>query len=227
MNAAQPRSKKRTVTGIQSDVLPYHSGRRQGPSPIQIDVTQVLQTVPRVSEYARVIEFGWLLCRQPLEDTLFNPSDDEQQVIPAWTAFNVSLEDGKIPRESCVGFCPVIEASPTELPTVYTVLQRSLDMADQLGQDDVIVVFDQAIYAKALEILWQNEQHFNRLVVRMGTFHITCAYLSTIGKRFGDAGLSDVLIESGVMATGSVAGVLEGRHYNRAVRIHKVIMRTV
>lgn len=227
MIAAQPRSKKRTVIGIQSDVLQYHSGRRQGPSPIQIDVTQVLQTVPRVSEYARVIEFGWLLCRQPLEDTLFNPSDDEQQVIPAWTAFNVSLEDGRIPRESCVGYCPVIEASPTELPTVYTVLQGSVDMADQLGQDDVIVVFDQAIYAKALEILWQNEQLFNRLVVRMGTFHITCAYLSAIGKRFGDAGLSDVLIESGVVATGSVAGVLEGRHYNRAVRIHKVMMQTV
>ena len=31
---------------------------------------------------------------------------------------------------------------------------------DQLGQQDVIVVFDQAIYAKALEVLWQNQQQF-------------------------------------------------------------------
>lgn len=223
MDANRPRSKKRTIEGVNSDVLPYHSGKRRGPNPIQIDVTQILQTDSGVSKYARVKDFGWLLCRQPLEDTPFILSDNEKQVIPAWAAFNASLEEEKIPRECCVGYCPVIEASPTELPTVYTVLQRSLDMADQLDQEDVIVVFDQAIYAKALEIMWQNEQRFRRLVIRMGAFHITCAYLAAIGKRFGDAGLSDVLIESGVVATGSVAGVLEGRHYNRAVRLHKVI----
>ena len=44
-------------------------------------------------------------------------------------------------------------------------------MADQLGQRDVIIVFDQAIYAKALEIVWQNPQQFQRVVLRMGTFH--------------------------------------------------------
>ena len=93
-------------------------------------------------------------------------------------------------------------------------------MADQLGQHDVIVVFDQAIYAKALEVLWQNNDQFQRLVVRIGSFHTICAFLAAIGKRFGDAGLADVLVESGIVASGS--GVIEGRHYNRAVRTHKV-----
>ena len=204
------------------DVLPYHSGPRRGPSPIQLEITQVLTTDPAVSQYAKLLDFGLLLCRQPVEDTLFQMSDVQQQVIPAWTAFNVNLNRENMPRENCIGYCPVIESSPTELPTVYTILQRSMDMADQLGQKDVIVVFDQTIYAKALEIMWQNQQHFQRLVVRMGAFHIACAYLAALGKRFGDAGLSDILIESGVVAKGSVAGVLEGRHYNRAVRTHKV-----
>ena len=39
---------------------------------------------------------------------------------------------------------------------------------------------------------------------------------------FGDAGLADVLVESGIVGAGSVTGVIEGRHYNRAVRTHKV-----
>ena len=30
-------------------------------------------------------------------------------------------------------------------------------MADQLGQRDVTIVFDQSIYAKALEIVWQGK----------------------------------------------------------------------
>ena len=45
--------------------------------------------------------------------------------------------------------------SPTEIPTVYTVLKQSIQIADQSGQQDVIVVFDQAIYAKANEIIWR------------------------------------------------------------------------
>jgi len=46
--------------------------------------------------------------------------------------------------------------------------------------------------------------------------------LAAIGKRFGDAGLADVLMESGIVASGSVAGVIEGWRYNRAGHTHKV-----
>ena len=97
-------------------------------------------------------------------------------------------------------------------------------MAQQLGQHDVIVAFDQAIYAKALEVLWQNKHQFQQLVVRIASFHTICAFLAAIGKRFGDAGLADVLMESGIVGSGSVGGVIEGRHYNQAVRTHKVHM---
>ena len=91
----------------------------------------------------------------PIEDTLFSLAQNQQQVISAWSGFNVLLRKNSIPRESSIGYCQVIEASPTELPTVYTVLQRSLQMAQQLRQHDVIVVFDQAIYSylDMLEVL--------------------------------------------------------------------------
>ena len=60
------------------------------------------------------------------------------------------------------------------------------------------------------------------MVLRMGTFHTVCAFLAAIGKRFSGARLQDILIESGIVATGSVSGVLHGKHYNRAIRTHKV-----
>ena len=143
-------------------------------------------------------------------------------VIPAWTGFNIKLQQENVPRESSIGYCQVIDASPTEIPTVYTLLQKSLQIADQLGQQNVTVVFDQAIYAKALEVIWQNQETFQRLVVRMGSFHTICSFLAAIGKRFGDAGLGDIVTESRIVGSGSVAAVLEGRHYNRALRTHKV-----
>ena len=56
----------------------------------------------------------------------------------------------------------------------------------------------------------------------MGNFHIICNLLSTIVKLFGDAGMRDLALESGVIAAGSVDKVFEGKHYNRAVRFHKL-----
>lgn len=219
----RPRcSKKRSLNLIPTDVLPYHSGNRQGPSPVNIPIVDIVEINPETGAYARAIDFGWMMCRQPVQDTIFTFDTDQSQVIPAWTGFNIKLQQNNIQRESSVGYCQVIEASPTEMSTVYTILQQSLQMASQLGQRDAIVVFDQAIYAKALEVIWQNKEQFNRLVLRMGMFHTICAFMAAIGKRFGDAGLGDILMESGVVGAGSVPGVLEGRHYNRALRTHKV-----
>ena len=57
----------------------------------------------------------------------------------------------------------------------------------------------------------------------MGVFQMACTMLPIIRKRYQDAGLRDSCVESGVLAEGSVAGVLDGRGYNRAVRLHKLM----
>ena len=57
----------------------------------------------------------------------------------------------------------------------------------------------------------------------MGVFYTACTLLSIIGKRFQDAGLRDLSVESGAIAEGSVAGVLDGRRYNCGVRLHKIM----
>ena len=87
-----------------------------------------------------------------------------------------------------------------------------------------MIVYGQAIYAKSLEILWKNQDEFKRVVLRMGAFHVSCCFLAVIGKRFDGAGLIDLFIEAEILGAESVSGVLEGRHYNRAVRVHKLFM---
>ena len=82
---------------------------------------------------------------------------------------------------------------------------------------------DQALYAKATEFAWKHTSKYANIILRMGTFHTIMTLLSTIGKLFQGAGLRDTSIESGIIAEGSVSGVLEGRMYNRAVIVHKYI----
>ena len=82
---------------------------------------------------------------------------------------------------------------------------------------------DQALYAKATEFAWKHTSKYANIILRMGTFHTIMTLLATIGKLFQDAGLRDTCIESRIIAEGSVSGALEGRMYNRAVRVHKYI----
>ena len=57
----------------------------------------------------------------------------------------------------------------------------------------------------------------------MGGFHACCSFLAVIGKCFGDAGLKDLIIESGLdLGDGTVEEIMKGKQYNNATRIHHV-----
>ena len=93
--------------------------------------------------------------------------------------------------------------------------------------NEIVCVFDQALYAKVVEIIRKHSEKFSSVIIKLEVFHTICTLLATIGKRFQDAGLRDLCIESGVIAEGSVSGVMEGRKYNRAIRLHKLIYESL
>ena len=109
------------------------------------------------------------------------------------------------------------------MPTVYEALVQSKKIMDTLNLSNIVVVFDQALYEKAIEILWKHGDAFKKIILRMGGFNLICTLLAIIGVRFKDAGLVDLCIESDVFAEGSVNGVLEGKKYNRAIRFQKLL----
>ena len=95
-----------------------------------------------------------------------------------------------------------------------------------LDLPSIVVVMDQALYAKAAEIAWKQDQ-FSNIVLHIGTFHTICVALAILGKRFGDSGLKDICIEAQIVAEGSISGVIDGRHYNCGVRAHKYRYETL
>ena len=215
------KSRRRTLTSDSAPLLDFTLKKRKGPTPfdkLELDTTMAHLEEP---EYK---DFAWLMSRSPIDTEVHESVTSDTfppQSVPSWTAFNAASTHIDMPM-SVVGYCHMIDSNPSDPQTVYNALQRSLAMADELGQRDCVVVFDQALYARAIQIIWQNKDLASRIVLRMGAFHTACTFLRVLGKRFGDAGLTDLLIESGALASGSVSGVLEGRHYNRAVRLHKV-----
>eukprot|EP00057_Strongylocentrotus_purpuratus_P019489 XP_011673963.1 PREDICTED: uncharacterized protein LOC105442958 [Strongylocentrotus purpuratus] len=205
------RTRKRSIQPPAANIDYYSGGQRRGPF-IEQDVAVDLEDHIHIQQSSRRLDSAYYFTKV-----------SNVHALPGWSGFNTLLQRCDIPPLTNIGYLPVIDASPTNLNTVYTILCRSVAIADQLGLNRIVVVFDQAIYAKAQEIRWRNDMFRDRLVIRMGEFHTAMAYLACIGKRFGDAGFQDIVIESEVVAAGSLRGVISGHHYNRSLRTHKLV----
>ena len=139
---------------------------------------------------SKIIDFIWVLC-----------SCATTLKVPNWTGFNHMLHDkGEEEPIQFVTYLPAIDRSPTSPDTVLELLVQSKAKAEHLGLQETDVVVDQAIYAKAVEIL-ANPTHRDLktfIVLRMGAFHIASTFITVIGKRFGDGGLRDLMIEANI-----------------------------
>ena len=215
-------SKKGTLEDFHIQILPYCGKKGSDPQAIQLKETTVKGSSDEI-KHSKKNDFLWLICKLDVSDSLF-PTILEALSISSWTGFNAILCESNIPRKSVVGYCPTIDASTTGFSTMYTLLVRFIKMADQIRQHDVPVVFDREIYAKAVEVICQRSEELSRVVTRIEAFHIACTLLAVIRKRFRDAGLEDVIIESEIIGIGSInIRALLIKYYNRVMQMHKIV----
>ena len=146
------------------------------------------------------------------------------QHIPSWTGFFIKIRQDVPIRPSKVGYLDCLDAPATEMSTIYHMLERALRIKSQLKVKSIVCVYDQAIYAKAYQIKCKEPEKFKSVFLMMGTFHIIMTLLAVIAARFKDAGLKDLVIQSVLVAEGSVDTMFSGsRAYKRAVRVYKIL----
>ena len=157
----------------------------------------------------------------PFHETYILPmpqeADHQIQVIPFWTAFNAQLSDKK-ECQTITAYAPIIDTKPADMAIVYTTMTKSKEMASALGQQHMVHTMDQQLYAVAQQVKWSEQETFQNTVLRLGGFHTLCAYISAIGKLWGDGGLLSMLTDSGVYAGGTATQMVMGKQFNRAVR---------
>lgn len=103
----------------------------------------------------------------------------------------------------------------------------SLAVSQEVGQEYAIVTFDLAVAKRAYSLVWQFSDKFNKGIVWIDVFHTICSVLGTIAKMVKGTGLAEILIEAGICASGSLEKVMSGRHFNRALRVHKLAMEAL
>ena len=67
---------------------------------------------------------------------------------------------------------------------------------------------------------WDELGHF---VIRFGGFHILDMFWKILGKRYGDAGLMDLLIESKVFVPNVAKVIMTGKNHKRCSLAHKLM----
>eukprot|EP00117_Sycon_ciliatum_P011697 scpid10404/ scgid5699/ len=222
--------KRKRALSLEPESLPDFVGRQKvNPPRFPYATIEQLDGVKHDgTDAVGLVDFAWRLVRACRDADLCNPvmslsEENPNQDVPSWSAFNGLTTSASTPPRSVLAYCPVVNASPTELSTVYGILKKCVSRCERAGMAFSLIVFDQAIYAKALDVISQRQDEFSSVVLRLGAFHVACTFMAVIGKRFRDAGLLDVLIESGISGHASASAALDGKQYNRAVRFHKVV----
>ncbi len=69
-------------------------------------------------------------------------------------------------------------------------------------------------------------ERYEKHIILIGTFHLVCAYLKMVGKNNIIFYFSDILLEAGLISSGSIEGVLSGKHYEQqSMHCHKVMVQ--
>ncbi|CAH3022120.1 unnamed protein product [Porites evermanni] len=160
----------------------------------------------------------WFLCRSGvLRHTA--------QVVPPgarWVWLTETSKNSSVQQSAVDHMAPVF-APVTENAIVQQILKLSRQASREVHPQYMVVTFDLAVAKKAYSLVWQSPGEFSDVIVHMGSFHLTGAFMGALGKKMRCSGLEEVLIESGICASGSIEQVLTGKHYNRALRVHKVV----
>ena len=188
------------------------SGKRAGPPPVS--PANIIEHLKNASAQSLTQNHVWVFARL---------SDVRDQKLNSWTGFNVKIRDVIDVYHQIILVTYQLLMLQQQQCQQFKNLNESMVIKESLHLESIGVVLDQALYSKATEITWKHQERYNNVILMMGNFHIICNLLSTIVKLFGDAGMRDLALESGVIAAGSVDKVFEGKHYNRAVRFHKLM----
>lgn len=216
-----PRTKQRAFKSCESDITPYFLGKRVSPCLVP---SPELSHLAKDEEWLKSVDKNFVFVLQHCPSTIEISVPSADKCTPSWTGFNHKISS-TVCQKANVQQIPVTSHSPTEISVVYLMLSQADEIRVNLNLDFIVVVSDLAIYCKMVEVLTKEikKGYLSKVVVCMGGFHIIMNFASVVGAKFGIAGLRDLMIESGIVAAGSVDAVLNCKHYNRCIRSIKLV----
>ena len=112
---------------------------------------------------------------------------------------------------------------PARTDVVKETIVQSKRVSEECGSTFAIITYDLAIAKIAKKIQNEEPDEFKDVFIMFGAFHIEGSIFSANGKLIERSGGPCLLIESGVIAPGSMDRFLKGKMYNRCRRGHIIL----
>ena len=165
--------------------------------------------VTDISEYARKI------------DMLFMLKHNACELVPMWCGFNSQIAKDSLQKQMVL-YMTNLNRPITNCYVIVETMRTSLRCANECGQRYGLVTYDLDVAKTAFRIQASNTE-FDRLFIMCGAFHIFKCNFRAIGKIIEDSGGPAMLMDSEVLAPGSLSSFLECKNYNRCKRLHPML----
>ena len=173
----------RTIKAPETHMTPYTTKERGTLSLSNVSFDE--EDYRQAQHLGRKVDYLYLVSRKD--------ASENGKCLPGWTGLNTSIH--QLTRSvSTIGYLPIIDAPVTDMSTINTLSWHSISIAKRLNVPEIVLVFDEAIYAKAQMIRWKNRDLMKNLVIRLGEVHTVMSFCSAISKIFRNSGLQASIV---------------------------------
>lgn len=152
-------------------------------------------------------------------------------ILPDWIGMNMCINpvspngNGNamgINTPCTVAYGPMIHADPNAPSTINHFLKKVVAVKNECNIPEVALTADMALFEKFLPIINDNINYAG-IALMVGDMHLDMSFFSMFGKMFPDSGYDFVLNTVDLVAEGSMAQVINGKHVNRTTRSHETM----
>lgn len=169
------------------------------------------------------------------ESTLVN---NIKQCTPVWGAYNSKVLECFDNKKNIddVYTMPLINAPAHEWSTLTTSLlmlhELNVAINQHTGEDNSFNPFyislDMDLYKRVLKLPYLNEHLYgNKWIETPGQFHTVLCAIRCLGRCIEDSGLDTAWVEADIYSSVTVAQIINGKHYNRAIEAHQVTLEVL
>ncbi|CAB4039093.1 Hypothetical predicted protein [Paramuricea clavata] len=114
-----------------------------------------------------------------------------------------------------------IQKPITDYAAFFPMFYKSRELAKQANMAYTHITLDVGAAIKAYHVIWNNSQAWSDIIIHLGDFHAMIAFFDVSGCLVSGSGFKDILFQSGLCSSESIAGLLSGKHYNRNWLLHE------
>ena len=115
----------------------------------------------------------------------------------------------------------------TDYSTVIECIYQSQKLAIASNMKYAHTTTDAGAAVKFFYVLWSYPPEFKNVIIHLGNLHGFVEFFGVIGKIVQGSGFEEIVYQANLCASGSLQGVLNGKHYNRSWLINKCFSKAI